>query len=152
MTEIDAKAETADTTAEPRDDAAQPAASPASGSGSLFDSLGAVIVFGVILAVFGLFAAYETWTAVQNLITVPPLVSKNYDFYRENGLDGLVKPLPWVQLVVAVAAPAVTFVAAILAGRRRPVALRVALLVVAACAASAVLGSVNAYVTSTFQI
>lgn len=121
-------------------------------NGTMSDRSSTFVGWITALAVFGLLAAYFTWIGLQNVITVPPLISKNYSFYRANGLDGLVKPLPWVQLIVALVAPAVAYLGAVLIGRRRSLGRRIVLLLAAACAASAISASVSAYVTSTYQL
>jgi hypothetical protein len=115
-------------------------------------SNGVFIGYIVILAVFALLLAFATWTAIQNFITVPPLISRNYDFYRENKLDGLIKPVPWVQLVIAMVTPAVGFIVALLLGRGRTFWRRVLLLVVALCAVSAIAASVSAYISTTYGL
>ena len=104
----------------------------------------------VVLAVaFGLLFAWDVVEAVGNLVSVP-LDSRyaNNDFYRENGLDGLVAEPPWVVLVLGVLLPPVAFVLALVASRRRPLGV-VALALATGLAAVAALNlTITAYVTS----
>lgn len=120
--------------------------------GDMRSSNGLFIGWIVLLAVFALLFAFNTWTAIQNIITVPPLISRNYDFYRENKLDGLIKPVPWVQLIIALVTPALGFVVALLAGRRRSLWRRALVLLVALCAVSAIAASVSAYISTTYGL
>lgn len=106
----------------------------------------------VILVVFAVIFAYATWTSIQNLIAVPGVITRNYDFYRENNLDNLIKPVPWVQLVLAVLAPIVGYAVALVAGRGRTLLWRVVAFVVCFAAASAVATSVSAYVSAKFGL
>jgi len=104
----------------------------------------------VVLAVaFALLFAWDVVEAVGNLVSVP-LDSRyaNNDFYRENGLDGLVAESPWVVLVLGVLLPPVAFVLALVASRRRPLGV-VALALATGLAAVAALNlTITAYVTS----
>jgi len=104
----------------------------------------------VVLAVaFALLFAWDVVEAVGNLVSVP-LDSRyaNNDFYRENGLDGLVAEPPWVVLVLGVLLPPVAFVLALVASRRRPLGV-VALALATGLAAVAALNlTITAYVTS----
>ena len=104
----------------------------------------------VVLAVaFALLFAWDVVEAVGNLVSVP-LDSRyaNNDFYRENGLDGLVAEPPWVVLVLGVLLPPVAFVVALVASRRRPLGV-VALALATGLAAVAALNlTITAYVTS----
>ncbi|WP_423918219.1 hypothetical protein ACPEEZ_09990 [Frigoribacterium sp. 2-23] len=77
-------------------------------------------VLSVIVAVaFALFFAYDLFEAISNLIEVPKAFTANNEFYRQNGLDGLVVTPPWALLVANVALPPVAFGAAVLLGRKR---------------------------------
>jgi len=104
----------------------------------------------VVLAVaFALLFAWDVVEAVGNLVSVP-LDSRyaNNDFYRENGLDGLVAEPPWVVLVLGVLLPPVAFVLALVASRRRSLGV-VALALAAGLATVAALNlTITAYVTS----
>ena len=104
----------------------------------------------VVLAVaFALLFAWDVVEAVGNLVSVP-LDSRyaNNDFYRENGLDGLVAEPPWVVLVLGVLLPPVAFVVALVASRRRPLGV-VALALATGLATVAALNlTITAYVTS----
>jgi hypothetical protein len=120
--------------------------------GDMRSSNGLFIGWILLLAVFALLFAFNTWTAIQNIITVPPLISRNYDFYRENKLDGLIKPVPWVQLIIALVTPALGFIVALLAGRRRSLWRRALVLLVALCAVSAITASVSAYISTTYGL
>jgi hypothetical protein len=121
-------------------------------NGDIRSSVGKFVLFVVCLIVAVLLLANDTWTAVQNIATVPPLITKNYDFYRANGLTGLVKPVPWPQLIIALVTPALGLAAALWLGRRRSIGRRLLLLLVAVCAVSAVAASVSAYITVTYQL
>jgi hypothetical protein len=121
-------------------------------NGDMRASTGVFVGWLVMLAVFSLLFAYTAWTAVQNVITVPPLITRNYDFYRANGLDGLIKPVPWTQLVVAVVSPVLGFVAGILLGRGRSLWRRALWLLVLFAAVSAVAASVSASISAAFGL
>lgn len=105
-----------------------------------------------LLAVFGLLYAYDVWTALQNLLSVPDLVTRNYDFYRANGLTGLIKPVPWVQLVVAVVAPIAAYAVAVRLSRGRVLWQRAVLFLVGWSAVSAIGASVAAYVSTRYGL
>ncbi|AMM21301.1 hypothetical protein AX769_15655 [Frondihabitans sp. PAMC 28766] len=120
--------------------------------GDMRRSPGVFVVWIVCLAITALLLADDTWTAVQNIATVPSLITKNYDFYRANHLTGLVKPVPWAQLVVAVIAPAVGFAAALWVGRGRSLGRRLLALLAVICAVSAVAASISAYISSAYQL
>ncbi|ARC57349.1 hypothetical protein AS850_09705 [Frondihabitans sp. 762G35] len=121
-------------------------------NGDMRSSTGVFVGWIVMLALFALLYAYTTWTAVQNVITVPPLITRNYDFYRANGLDGLIKPVPWTPLVIAVVSPVVGFVAGILLGRGRSLWRRALWLLVVFAAVSAVAASVSASISGAFGL
>lgn len=72
-----------------------------------------------VAIVFAVFFAFDLFEAISNLVLVPQVFTQNNDFYRENGLDGLVVSPPWVPLIVGVVVPPLAFVAAIVVGRRR---------------------------------
>lgn len=82
------------------------------GRASFFFYLAVAIVFAV-------FFAFDLFEAISNLVLVPQVFTQNNEFYRENGLDGLVVSPPWVPLIVGVVVPPLAFVAAIVVGRRR---------------------------------
>jgi len=111
-----------------------------------------IVVWIVVLVIVGLLSANAVWTALQNLITVPPLITKNYAFYRANHLDGLIKPVPWVPLVIALVVPVVAFVGAVVVGRHRSLVRRVTVLILAVCASSAVAASISAYISTKYGL
>ncbi len=65
----------------------------------------------VVAALFGLFFAYDVWEAIGNLFGVP----------AEYSALGIGDRTPWWLLWTGVAIPPVTFVIAVLLGRRRNV-------------------------------
>lgn len=66
----------------------------------------------VVVALFGLFYAYDLWEAVSNLIELPPV----YGLY---GLDASF--VPWWLLWIGVLIPPAIFALAVVIGRRRGV-------------------------------
>jgi hypothetical protein len=121
-------------------------------NGNIRSSASGLVLFVICLVIAVLLLVNDTWTAVQNTATVPPLITKNYDFYRANGLTGLVKPVPWPQLIIALVTPALGFAAALWFGRRRSLGRRLLLLLLAVCAVAAISASVSAYITATYQL
>ncbi len=76
---------------------------------------------GVVIALFGLFYAWDLWEAVSTMFELPV-------FYEAYGYD--VGALPWWVLIVMVALPVLVFAAAVVLGRRRSLLARVVLLLV----------------------
>ncbi|NRD25491.1 hypothetical protein [Frigoribacterium sp. VKM Ac-2836] len=111
------------------------------GRASFFFYLAVAIVFAV-------FFAFDLFEAISNLVLVPQVFTQNNDFYRENGLDGLVVSPPWVPLVVGVLLPPVAFLAAIVLARRRELWKFTLALVAALGLVAAVSLSLTAYVTT----
>lgn len=103
----------------------------------------------VLAALLALPYAYDVFEAVSNLVSVPQGARyANNDFYRENGLDGLVAEPPWAVLVLGVLLPVVAYVLALVVSRRRRLGV-VALALVTGLAATAALNlTITAYVTS----
>lgn len=85
----------------------------------------AIIAVTLALAVLHLWALFQ---GLSNLIAVP-------GFYAQ---QGLAQYTPWWLLVLGVAVPVITFTVAVLLGRGRPLAHRVAVLVVSLATANAV--------------
>lgn len=63
-----------------------------------------------VLAVFGLFYAYDVWEAVQNIVNISAV-------YTAFGLQAA--DVPWWLLIVAILIPVLAFVLAYVLGRRR---------------------------------
>lgn len=92
---------------------------------------GWTIALAVLFGVLHLWALFQ---GVANLVAVPT-------FYAQTGLAAFT---PWWLLVLGVAAPVLTFVVALLLGRRRLLSHRVALLVVSLATANALVLSAGA--------
>jgi len=106
----------------------------------------AVVAVAVVL---GLFFAWDVVEAVGNLVAVPQDARyANNDFYRENGLDGLVAQPPWPALVAGVLVPPVAYVLALRAGRRRGAGVLALTLVTGLAVSAALTLTITAYVTS----
>jgi hypothetical protein len=88
----------------------------------------------VLTLLFGVLHLWALFQGVSNLIAVP-------GFYTQTGLEQYI---PWWLLVLGVIAPVVTFVAAVLLGRRRLLSHRVALLLVSLATANALVLSAGA--------
>ncbi|ROS54833.1 hypothetical protein [Frigoribacterium sp. PhB24] len=111
------------------------------GRASFFFYLAVAIVFAV-------FFAFDLFEAISNLVLVPQVFTQNNDFYRENGLDGLVVSPPWVPLIVGVVVPPVAFVVAVVIGRRRELWRFTLALLAALGLVAAVSLTLTAYVTT----
>jgi hypothetical protein len=84
--------------------------------------------------VFGILHLWALFQGVSNLIALP-------GFYAQSGLAAYT---PWWLLVLGVLVPVITFVAALVVGRRRMLSHRVALLVVSLATANAFVLSAGA--------
>jgi len=103
----------------------------------------------VLAALFALPFAYDVFEAVSNLVSVPQGARyANNDFYRENGLDGLVAEPPWAVLVLGVLLPVVAYVLALVVSRRRRLAVVALALLTGLAATAALTLTITAYVTS----
>ena len=103
----------------------------------------------VLAALFALPFAYDVVEAVSNLVSVPrDSRYANNEFFRENGLDGLVAEPPWVVLVLGVLLPVVAYVLALVVSRHRSLGVVALALVTALAAAAALNLTITAYVTS----
>jgi len=101
-----------------------------------------------VAIVFAAFFAFDLFEAISNLVLVPQVFTQNNDFYRENGLDGLVVSPPWVPLIVGVVLPPLAFVVAIVVGRRHALWKFTLVLFAALGAVAAVSLALTAYVTT----
>lgn len=105
--------------------------------------------FVLVLVLAGLLVAYDVVEAVSNLVSVPQDARyANNDFYRENGLDGLVAQPPWLALGLGVVVPPLAYLLALRAGRGRATTVVALLLLAALAASAAVTLTITAYVTS----
>lgn len=103
----------------------------------------------LLAALFALLYAYDVVEAVSNLVAVPQDSRyANNEFFRENGLDGLVAEPPWVVLVLGVLLPVVAYVLALVVSRRRSAGVVALALVTGLAAAAALNLTITAYVTS----
>ena len=83
-------------------------------------------------AVFGILTAYPLFEGISNLVALPP-------YYSSLGIGGAV---PWYLLVIGVAAPVLSYAAALVLGRGRELFARALLLAVALAATNALALSV----------
>jgi hypothetical protein len=96
-------------------------------------------LLAVLVAVlFGLLFAYDTWEAIQNAIEVPKLFAQ---------LEAVGLPagdVPWLLIGVGIALPPLAYAIALFAGRRRSVAMKALILLLALAAVAALSLTVNA--------
>lgn len=99
--------------------------------------------------VSGLVFAWSVYAAVGNLVQVPAQFEAYRDFVTKGGAPELAKGVPWAALVATLVVPVIGWLVAWRLGRRRGLAQRVLLFVIAWAAVSALTVSLTAYV---FQV